>query len=301
MIKKRIVTCMVAAFLCLALIGCAQQPPPTHIIDNGGMSIPNAVAPPSGTPNTQPSETPSGQANTPFPSQISAADPQLVGRWEVIDASNSLMEFLSFFSSGDIEFWGDGTVTEYDYREPGTWTVGQQGTLFVTGEWTGGYEFTYSVTGNMLTITDDSGSTIIYGRSGTGQQPAPPMNTGNPPPSNNGQANTQQPASPPPSYVPPTTVSTPDAQLIGRWNRMSGSDELLRFFYSADSIEFFNDGTCTEHRYRSLGLWHINNSDKLVVLYDHLGSMREEEFHFSVVDGILTLIDGNDQVSTYSR
>jgi len=112
----------------------------------------------------------------------------------------------------------------------------------------------------------------------------------------------REPASPPsgaPSELPADSQQPEDQQLenwlIGRWEKLSG--DWLFFFWDAEAIDFYDDGTVVERDLETTGTWSVSG-DTLSVL-DMYGDLNE----FSLVlDGDqLTLTDDDGDDAVYVR
>ena len=87
----------------------------------------------------------------------------LVGRWEFISDSGIWLFF--FETNSNIEFFRDGTVIVHEFGDIGTWHADGPGRFFVVTGWNV-YHFTYTISGNILIITDEHDDHNTYRRIG---------------------------------------------------------------------------------------------------------------------------------------
>ncbi|MCL2577613.1 MAG: hypothetical protein FWE27_06140 [Defluviitaleaceae bacterium] len=182
----------------------------------------------------------------------------LVGRWEYVSGV-----FIHYFANdGDIEFFAYGRVIEYAYGEPGRYTIIGDGRMSVEGEQTGTHEFTYSISGDMLTITDHDGDRGTWRRAGT---------------VNN-------------------NVVVEDSSLIGRWEYVSG--RYIYYFTNDGDIEFFADGRVIEYAFNESGRYTVFENNRMSVDGEQSGTY---EFSYLIEGDMITITDQDGDSGTWRR
>ena len=95
-----------------------------------------------------------------FLTACSGGKKELIGRWELYRGDYTYF----FYAADEVEFFADGTVIEFDYREVGEWKIISKGRLQVICEDGTIRLFDYSVDGNRLTLTDEDGDRDVYNK-----------------------------------------------------------------------------------------------------------------------------------------
>lgn len=84
--------------------------------------------------------------------------------------------------------------------------------------------------------------------------------------------------------------------FVGKWELVRGDGTY--YFYAADVVEFFSDGTVIEYDYREIGTWKVISKDRLQVI-DEDGAVRL--FDYQINNGRLTLIDEDGDTDMYTK
>ena len=92
-----------------------------------------------------------------------------------------------------------------------------------------------------------------------------------------------------------TACSSKNA-FVGKWNLVTGDGTY--YFFAADVVEFFSDGTVIEYDYREVGSWSIQSKNRLKII-DEDGTVRF--FDYQLSNGTLTLVDEDGDTDIYAK
>ena len=92
-----------------------------------------------------------------------------------------------------------------------------------------------------------------------------------------------------------TACSSKNA-LVGRWELVRGDGTY--YFFAADRVEFFSDGSVREYDYNELGQWKVESKDVLRVVCED-GTIRY--FDYSINGSTLTIVDEDGDSDIYRK
>jgi len=104
----------------------------------------------------------------------------------------------------------------------------------------------------------------------------------------------------PPVRTPVPNLPVNTHEIVGSWERVSGS--WIWFFGLSDNILFLDFGDGNTEVYESegeeWGIWYIDVTGYLIIEADYTG---EYAFTYNILNGVLTLTDEDGDESTYVR